>query len=85
MKGPGQDGQKEFMAPAANRKAPQQLVCSFGRSLFASPPVRVHPESTWPAGENNWKQLAVSEGRGRADAIFLVDFLVFPDSRVGHM
>lgn len=73
------------MAPAANRKVLQQPVCSFGRSLFASPLVRVHPESTWPAGENNWKQLAVSEGRGRADAIFLVEFLVFPNSRVGHM
>lgn len=51
------------MSPAQKKKVLKQLDFSFWLSLFASPLLRVHPERTWPAGENNRKQLAVSEGR----------------------
>jgi hypothetical protein len=71
---------KEFM-PSAERKGKKRKESPWNSftllswlSLFASPPVRVHPERTWPAGESNRKQLAVSEG---SRCCFLVGFF-FP-------
>lgn len=72
----GKAGKREFMASRVNGAWGLFLEAAFLSSLVfvCFTPVRVHPERTWPAGENNRRQLAVSVA---SRCCFLVAFSLF--------